>query len=111
MDGSDFLPDDLGQCQRLLLAAFKQATQMEQRVVESEQQVAELNRVLGETAASYEALQQEHAATLDELAWYKRWAYGRRRERFQEDAGARPFVRFGCGPADQYRSSGTRQCR
>ena len=70
------------ECQRLLLAAFQQATQLERRVAESEQQVAELNRVLSETAASYEELQQEHAATLDELAWYKRWAYGRRRERF-----------------------------
>ena len=57
------------------------------RGLASEQQVAELNRVLGETAASYQELQQEHAATLDELAWYKRWAYGRRRERFSEDQG------------------------
>ena len=87
MDDTDFLPNDLAECQRLLLAAFKQATQLERRVVESEQQVAELNRVLGETAASYQELQQEHAATLDELAWYKRWAYGRRRERLSEDQG------------------------
>jgi transposase len=87
MDGSDFLPNDLHECQRLLLAAFQQATQLERRVVESEQQVAELNRVLGETSTSYELLQQEHAATLDELAWYKRWAYGRRRERFEEGEG------------------------
>jgi transposase len=87
MDGTDFLPNDLRECQRLLLAAFQQATQLERRVVESEQQVAELNRVLSETATSYESLQQEHAATLDELAWYKRWAYGRRRERFAEDQG------------------------
>ena len=54
---------------------------------ESREQVAELNRVLDETAASYQELQQEHAATLDELAWYKRWAYGRRRERVAEDKG------------------------
>jgi hypothetical protein len=87
MDGSDFLPDDLHECQRLLLAAFQQATQLERRVVESEQQAAELNRVLSETSTSYERLQQEHAATLDELAWYKRWAYGRRRERFEEGEG------------------------
>ena len=87
MDDTDFLPNDLRECQRLLLAAFKQATQLERRVVESEQQVAELNRVLGETATSYKELQQEHAATLDELAWYKRWAYGRRRERISEDQG------------------------
>ena len=49
-----------------------------------EQQVAELTRVLDETAASYQELQQEHAATLEELAWYKRWTYGRKRERFTE---------------------------
>jgi len=42
---------------------------------------------LDETAASYQALQQEHEATLDELAWYKRWAFGRRRERFAELEG------------------------
>src|SRR5512136_1799954 len=87
MDGTDFLPNDLAECQRLLLAAFKQATQLERRVAASEQEVVELNRVLGETAASYQELQQEHAATLDELAWYKRWAYGRRRERFREGEG------------------------
>jgi transposase len=87
MDGTDSLPNNLAECQRLLLAAFQQATQFERRVVESEQQVAELNRVLSETSTSYERLQQEHAATLDELAWYKRWAYGRRRERFEEGEG------------------------
>jgi transposase len=87
MDGTDFFPNDLAECQGLLLAAFKQANQLERRVAESQQQVAELNRVLGETAASYQELQQEHAATLDELAWYKRWAYGRRRERIVEDQG------------------------
>jgi transposase len=80
MDAANFIPNDLRECQRLLLAAFKQATHFEQRV-------AELNRVLEETAASYHELQQEHTATLDELAWYKRWAYGRRRERMQEDQG------------------------
>ena len=87
MADADFLPNDLRECQRLLLAAFRQATQLERRVLASEQQVAELNRVLGETATSYQELQQEHAATLDELAWYKRWAYGRRRERLSEDQG------------------------
>jgi len=87
MDGTDFLPDDLRECQRLLLAAFQQARQLERRTAESERKAAELKRVLDETTATYEALQQEHAATLDELEWYKRWAYGRRRERFVEDQG------------------------
>jgi transposase len=101
MDSTDFLPNDLAECQRFLLAAFQQATQLErrlaeseqrlaaesQRVSESEQHVADLNHMLDETAASYQQLQQEHTATLDELAWYKRWAYGRRRERFHEGEG------------------------
>ncbi|MCP4308811.1 MAG: IS66 family transposase [Gammaproteobacteria bacterium] len=42
---------------------------------------------MDETAASFEELKQEHAATLDELAWHKRWAFGRRRERFTEGEG------------------------
>ena len=80
MDDSNALPDDLTECHQLLLAAHRQ-------FVELEQQLAEQRRVLDETAASYQELQQQHAATLDELAWYKRWAFGRRRERFTEDEG------------------------
>ena len=87
MDDANSLPNDLTQCHQLLLAAFQQSVQFEQRVAQSEQQVAELSRVLDETAASHQALQQEHAATLDELAWYKRWTFGRRRERFSEGEG------------------------
>ena len=74
MDDTNFLPHDVTECHRLLVAAFKQATQLEQkaaaaeqRAAQSEQQVTELNRVLNETAASYQELQQEHATTLDEL--------------------------------------------
>ncbi len=87
MDGTNSLPNDLTQCHQLLLAAYKQSVQLEQKATTSQQQVAELGRVLDETAASYEELQQKHATTLDELAWYKRWAFGRRRERFTEDEG------------------------
>lgn len=101
MDESHFMPEDLHECHQLLLAAHQQAMQLEQQVAEaqqqaeeaqqraaaSEQQVGELNRVLDETAASHQKLQEEHAATLDELDWYKRWAFGRRRERFIEDEG------------------------
>jgi len=95
------LPNDVTECHRLLLAAFKQSVQLERQVAEakrdasrverhatqSEQQTAELSRVLDETAASYQALQQEHAATLGELVWFKRWTFGRRRERFTEGQG------------------------
>jgi transposase len=101
MDDATSLPTDLAECHRLLVVASKQAVELEQhaiaakrhvthaeqRAAEREQQVAELGRVLDETAASYQELQQEHAATLDELAWYKRWAFGRRRERITEGEG------------------------
>jgi hypothetical protein len=94
MDAPNSLPNDVQECQRLLLAAYRQSLVLEQaaedakqRAMESEQQAAELTRVLDETAASYQKLQQEHAATLDELAWHKRWAFGRRRERFAEGEG------------------------
>jgi len=101
MDDADFLPNDLGHCQRLLLAAFREATERERRLAdaerkakaaegrasESERQVTDLGRVLDETAASFEQLREEHAATLEELAWYKRWAHGRRRERLADGEG------------------------
>jgi len=101
MDGTHSLPNDPTECHGLLLAAYQQSVQLEQqaeealqraeqaerRAAESEQQAAELNRVLDETAASFEELKQEHAATLEQLAWYKRWAFGRRRERVREGEG------------------------
>jgi len=101
MDDANSLPNDLAQCHQLLFAAHKQSVQLqrqateaqrhtaqaEKRATESEQRVAELDRVLDATSASFQELQQEHAATLDELAWYKRWAFDRRRERFTEDKG------------------------
>jgi transposase len=103
MKTADALPHDLVECHRLLLAAFQEATQLERRVAtaeqglaaatqraaQSEQEVAEIGRVLDETAASFEELRQEHAATLEELAWYKRWVHGRRRERIIESSGQR----------------------
>ncbi len=94
MDGTNSLPNDLAECHQLLAAAYQQSVQLEQQVeeaqqraAESDQQAAELNRVLNETAASFEELKQEHAAVLDQLAWYKRWAFGRRRERLAEGQG------------------------
>jgi hypothetical protein len=58
MDDAHSLPTDLAECHQLLLAAFQQATQLERRASDSEQQAAELSRVLNETAASYEQLQE-----------------------------------------------------
>ncbi len=73
MDDAHQLPNDLAECQQLLLAAFKQAS--------------ELRRVLDKTAASYEQLQEAHQAMIDELKQLKRWAYGQRRERMVEGEG------------------------
>lgn len=73
MDDDNVLPNDLAECQQLLLAAFQQAT--------------ELCRVLDETAASYEALQAAHQTALDELNALKRWIYGRRTEKIVEGEG------------------------
>jgi len=87
MDDANSLPTDLAECHQLLLAAFQHVTQLERRAVDSEQQAAELSRVLDETAASFEQLQETHQATIDELNVLKRWIYGRRRERFLEGEG------------------------
>ncbi len=92
MDDANSLPNDLTQCHQLLLAAYKQSVQLENKVATSRQKATELGRVLDETAASFEELKQEHAAMLDELAWYKRWAFGRRRERFAEGEGQRHLL-------------------
>ena len=75
MDDAHALPKDLAECHGLLLAAFRQAS--------------ELERVLDEAAASYEELKETHQATLDELHRLKRWIYGRRSERIVEGDGQR----------------------
>jgi len=94
MENADFLPTDLAECQQLLLAAWQQSVQLEKRVAASErqmtaaeQQIAELNRVLDATSDSHQELRQQHAATLEELAWYKRWVHGRRSERIGDAEG------------------------
>ena len=75
MDDDNALPTDLAECQQLLLVAFQQAE--------------ELSRVLDETAASYEELQETHQAAIDELNALKRWIYGRRTEKISEGEGQR----------------------
>ncbi len=107
MDGTNSLPNDLTQCHQLLLAAYKQSVQLEKKVATSQQQAAELKRVLDETAASFEELKQEHAATLDELAWHKRWAFGRRRERFTEGEGQGHLFDLDPSAADEPEESTT----
>ncbi len=89
MDDANSFPRDLTQCHQLLLAAHQQSVELERQAEEARQQVAELNRVLDATSDSHARLQQELAAKLEELAWYKRWVHGRRRERIVEGAGQR----------------------
>src|SRR3954451_9708886 len=75
MDNDNALPNDLGECHRLLLAASRRAQ--------------ELSRVLDATAASYQELQATHQAAVDELNALKRWIYGRRTEKIIEGDGQR----------------------
>jgi transposase len=89
MDYANPFPSDLTQCHQLLIAAHQQSVELERQAEEARQQVAELNRVLDETSDSYAQLQQELAARLEELAWYKRWVHGRRHERVVEGDGQR----------------------
>ena len=112
------LPSDVAECHRLLLAAFKQSMQLEQQVAdakrqverqvaESAQRVEELERVLNETSTTYQELQQTHAATLEELAWYKRWTFGRRRERFTDGEGQGHLFELDSPLADESQESAT----
>lgn len=101
MDDALLLPDDPDECRRLLLAAYRESQQLQresqdlqretqqlqQQVTASRREVETLNRVLDQTADSYAQLQQEHAVKLEELAWYKRWLHGRRRERMVDGQG------------------------
>jgi len=96
MDDASLLPDDPDECRRLLLAAYRESQELQResqtlqrQVAASQREVKTLNRVLDQTADSYAQLQQEHAAKLEELAWYKRWLHGRRRERVVEGEGQR----------------------
>ena len=152
MDNMDdnSLPSDVQECHRLLLAAFKQASQLEQQAAVAEQQatiaeqrasraeqlaaqaeqlahqsrqeVTELKQVLDETAASFEQLRHEHTASLEELAWYKRWVHGRRSERLVEGEGQGHLFDLsvddqaelpasGCEPPQQHVAAHSRRSR
>jgi transposase len=87
MDDANFLPNDLKECQRLLLAAFGEAQQLERRAKDSERVATELGRVLEETAVSYEELKASHQAAINEIRRLKQWIYGRRSERIIEGDG------------------------
>lgn len=87
MDDANFLPSDLKECHRLLLAAFGEAKKLERRAEDSERVATEIGRILEETVTSYDELKQSHQAALSEINRLKQWIYGRRRERIVEGEG------------------------
>jgi transposase len=88
------IPDDPGECRRLLAdllsrndALRQQAEHAGQRADDALRRIDELERVLDQTAAQYDQLKQEHAELEETLALLRRYLFGRRRERFLEDPG------------------------
>jgi transposase len=95
------LPDDPGECQRLLedllrrndelrqqaQTAQQQAQTAEQQAADARRRIDELERVLDQTAAEYDQLKEQHAELAETLALLRRYIFGQRRERFTDDPG------------------------
>jgi transposase len=95
------IPDDPGECQRLLAdllcrndalrqqaqTAGERADDAQQRADDAQRRLDELARVLDQTAADYDQLKQEHAELAETLALLRRYLFGQRRERFRDDPG------------------------
>ena len=86
------LPDDLEQCHRLLHDLLRRNDELRQQAEDAHRQaedarrrVDELQRVLDETAADYNQLQEKHAELAETLAMLRRYVFGPRRERLQDD--------------------------
>ena len=86
------LPDDPGECQRLLHDLLRrndelqrQAEDAQRQAEEAQRRIDELQRVLEETAADYSQLQEEHAELTETLALLRRYVFGPRRERHVDD--------------------------
>src|SRR3984957_14636115 len=90
------LPDDPAACRRLLEdmlsrndalrqqaeTAGQRADDAQRRADDARRRIDELERVLGQTAAQYDPLKQDHAELEETLALLRRYLFGRRRERF-----------------------------
>ena len=102
------LPDDPGECQRLLddllrrndelrqqaesaqqqaEDAQQQAKRVQQQAEDAQRRIDELERVLDQTAAEYDQLKEQHAELAETLALLRRYIFGQRRERFTDDPG------------------------
>ena len=102
------LPDDPGECQRLLDDLLRRNNELrqqaesaqehaestrqraeitQQQIEDAKRRIDELERVLEETAAEYGQLQEKHAELAETLAVLRRYVFGQRRERFTDDPG------------------------
>jgi transposase len=86
------LPDDPVESQRLLDDLLRshdvlrqQAEAERQRANDARHRIDELERILAETAADYDRLQEEHAELAETLALLRRYIFGPRRERRVDD--------------------------
>ena len=108
MSVTPFLPDDPGECQRLLEDLLRRNDELRQQAESAQQQAQsaqqqteiarkqaedaqrrldELERVLEETAADYDQLKEKHAELAETLALLRRYVFGQRRERFIDAPG------------------------
>lgn len=84
MSAAPILPDDPQECRRLLVETLRRND--------------ELQRVLDQTAADFSELRERHAGVLEELALFRRYIFGPRRERIVDDPGQRHLFEL-AGPA------------
>lgn len=83
------LPNDV-ETLRALIAQQHAVLQQQQRAFDEQQRLLdEKQRVLDETSAAYVQLQQERDRLQEQFELLRRWAFGRRRERFDEAEGQR----------------------
>src|SRR5262249_46079031 len=75
------LPDDPVESQRLLDDLLRDNDALRQQAEDARRRIDELERILDQTAADYERLQEEHAELAETLARPRRYVFGPRRER------------------------------
>src|ERR1051325_3416145 len=79
------LPDDPGECQRLLGDLLRRNEELQRQAEDAQRRIDELQRVLDQTAADYSQLQEQHAELAETLALFRRYVFGPRRERHVDD--------------------------
>jgi transposase len=87
MSAARQLPDDPAECQRLLHDLLCRNDELRQQAESAQRRIDELERVLDQTAADYDALKEQHAELSETLALFRRYVFGQRRERFTDAPG------------------------